>query len=55
MKFLAEAEKMVVVGGSIITIRAGTFETTDTATCDALMNVRGVKQVKTVKKQKKAN
>jgi hypothetical protein len=46
---------MVMVGGSIITFKAGEFETTDDETCKALEGATGVEQVKQVKKKKKSD
>jgi hypothetical protein len=54
MKFKLTADKMVMIDGKIITIKAGDFETTDKATCEALQTVTCATQVK-VKKQKKAD
>ena len=54
MKFNLTADKMVMVNGKIITIKAGNFESTDKATCEALQAVKCATQVK-VKKQRKAD
>ena len=55
MKYLLTADKMVMVGGSIITVKAGSFETTEKELCSALDGATGVSQVKSVKKQVKAS
>ena len=55
MKFDLAADKMVMVDGTIITIKAGKFETTDKVICNALVNANGVKQIKQDRKQKKAD
>ena len=50
MKFDVTDEKMVMIDGKIITIKAGKFETTDKAICETLQKVKGFKQVKQRKK-----
>ena len=49
------ADKMVIIDGKIVTIKAGKFETTDKALSDSLLKCKGIsqeqEQKKPVKKQ----
>ena len=53
MKFQVAAEKLVMIDGKIITLRAGKLETTDKAFIERLSKCKGVKQLpkKSAKKQ----
>lgn len=53
MVFNVTAEKMVIIDGKIITIKAGKFETTDKALSDVLLKCKGVSQEQEKKKQSK--
>lgn len=44
MVFNVTAEKMVMIDGKIVTIKAGKLETTDKLVIDALSNCKGVTQ-----------
>lgn len=53
MKFEVTAQKMVIVGGSIVTIKAGELESTDEALCKALQGAKGVNVIEQKVKVKK--
>lgn len=51
MVFNIAKEKMLMIGGSIVTIKAGKFETTDDATIKALSSCFGVSKEQRSKKK----
>ena len=55
MLFSVTADKMVMIGGKIVTIKAGEFETTDKSLIEHLGKIKGVSEQKEVKAKAKAN
>lgn len=47
------ADKMVIIDGKIVTIKAGKFETTDKVLSDSLLKCKGISQEQEQKKQSK--
>ena len=53
MILIVTADKMVIIDGKIVTIKAGKFGTTDKVLSDSLLKCKGISQEQEQKKQSK--